>query len=240
MRRIIPFLLLALVAAPVLAQFSDGLAVRGVPLFLDYDPGTSYVFCKYTGANQDAWGAPLPAPKKIKTSGSSTTTTSFDTVTDDAFLGIDVGDWIQVTQSQAGSAQGVPMPRYVLTNADDDTITVNAAWNLSIQTTGYSYVFRKQSCGTGAENGWVNTRGVDLVRYSLAVDQIAAASVDVVVQCRDTSAVSTPVALVTKSYTAVGGDGILVSGMLYDQCRFGMKVTTDAGAQKVTVSLRGI
>jgi len=235
---LLALLLLQPVAPAALAQFDQTARVVPVPLAFDYDPGTSYVYCKYTGASSLPGGSAFVQTKKIKNAGSGTDAVA-NTAGQLPFADLSVGDWLEVRQP-AGTNLTTVLPRYVVTKTDGDNITVNLAWDLSTPTGGFPFTWRKLSCGTGAENGWLDVGQLELVRFSVAVDQLNAISADILVQCRDRDAVSTPVSMVAKSYTAVGGDGILVSAMLYDQCRLGMKVTGDSGAQKITANFRGI
>lgn len=201
------------------------------PLFYVRDvTAAAYEYCAMLGATNSALGpSRLVTGRTIETVGSSTTT-SASTASTAPFLGVDVGDELTVVLS------GLSTYRYVVTNADDDTVTVDTAWDLG--TDGVVFRWRDLTCGTGANDGLVPAgRRAQRVVFDIQVLTINATSIDFQVEGRNPGAGAgwTPVG--TATYTAVGGGAIVVNQLHFDQYRLGVKVTGDAGAQSVTAKV---
>jgi hypothetical protein len=128
------------------------------------------------------------------------------------------------------------------------TLTAAADW-----TGGFTWRFRKPTCGTGAENGWLSVANGYKVTIKWQATTINATSVGYTVECRDNY--DSDGAAVTvwpdpansastdqcKSGTittagATSRCSLVVQGG-WDQCRVGFKVNTDTGVQDVSAFL---
>ena len=116
----------------------------------DADSAT-HTYCKVVPPNGDPWrGQPASGPGKLKTVGLSTTVTSF-TAASSALAGVDVGD---VLTLNLGATR---VTRTVVTNADDDTITVDQTIDLATgYASGVAYTYQAQECGTDSDAGWIS------------------------------------------------------------------------------------
>jgi hypothetical protein len=99
---------------------------------------------------------------RLVTVGSSTTVSSL-AATANALLPVDINDLIQV-QDTAGNQRLLQ----VVTNADNDTITVDQAVRLG--TTGVSYKFWKLVNLNGARSGWFGVDGA--TQFSVFIDVV--------------------------------------------------------------------
>lgn len=232
MNRVIAIALAALLllpAVPTAAQ-SNLNASTSKALFYTRDiTAAAYEYCIMAGAGGHALGKDIEVTRPIVTSGSSTTTTS-KVASQAPFLGIDVNDEISVA-----NVDGERAYREVITNADDDTITVDTAWNLG--STGVGFWWRDNVCGNAATNGIITVAGRETVTFDIQVITLNATSIDVQVEGRNQGAGTGWTPLVTASYTATGGGAIVVNRLGYQQLRLGVKVTGDAGAQSVTAKV---
>ena len=164
---------------------------------------------------------------KVETSGLSATLTGVDAAAD-AFLDVDAGDelWIINTDSNI-NAQDHNIYRVVLTNADDDTVTLGGDpvgdVELDDRAEGYTYFWRDRHCGQGQDDGWFQTMGAAVVTASVNMEAHGSGgNIDFALECRNKGAESIPVpavqqldqsAAVVFSMTVTGG---------YDECRVTM------------------
>lgn len=184
--------------------------------------GTSYTYCKFLGNGGDPFGGPIPGTGRIETDGSSTTVTG-ETDADDPFAPITAGDLIVLTYG------GVTYTRRVATKTDADEITVDAA----LDTTGAAWGWYKASCGTAATDGWLDASGMWAGTFVVDVATINATSVDYSVECRvESSVVQLQAASITTATSA--GYTIPASQGVWRDCRLGLKLTADGGAQSVS------
>lgn len=239
-------LLVALALAPM-ALASDSREVS-INLLYDLDSET-FVYCASLGRAGNAGGAgavsqgtsrgdDYQAPFKIKTTGSSTTTVS-NTASQGAFANINVGDILVVIQA------GRRLERVVLTNADDDTVVVDEAWDLS---DGTHFYWREVLCDDGtSQKTAIPVADMDHFTLLAQAAQSDAASVDVNFECRFQNG---PWLIVeTKNITAYGnGTANYLRRDFFNEnfeaCRVGLKLTTDtsdAGAaiERINVWLKG-
>lgn len=228
-------------AVPASAQKSIS-----VPLFSNYNlASTSYISCATTGDADDVWGAWRQVSRKITTSGSSTTVTSYVSGSS-AFANVSVGDELLITIGSTGllasgsavtTTPGAETRRYVTAKASADSITVNAAVDLSA---GYNFYYRKLVCSTAATSGWFGVQGMKSVGWHFQVSTINATSIDMKVECRVQGSVDVIVTAWDENYTGAGSHSASISGDLhYDACRMMMKVNTDTGDQAVTGYVTG-
>lgn len=215
--------------APAQAQLT---ASTSKALFYTRDvSAAAYEYCIMAGLGGGALARDIPVTRPIETSGSSTTTVA-STASSKPFLGIDVGDEISVASE---GSNDVRLYREVITNADDDTITVDTAWDLG--TTGVNFFWRDLTCGTAVTNGIISTSGRETVTFDIQVITLAATSIDFIVEGRLQGAGTGWTPLTTAVYTAVGGGAIVVNRLGYQQLRLGVKVTGDVGTQSVTAKV---
>jgi hypothetical protein len=232
MRRLL-FIPAVLLATSVSAQDT-----RKAYLNLNYDlDATDYTYCVATGNDGSPWSAPIPGLGRAETSGSSVTVTGV-TGSADSFGPVSTGDIIYFQ-----TAGGAAIIRYVASNADDDTITVNAAVDLDV-TGGYAFSWLKVTCGTGATNGWIDIAGWERKKISLEITQmVATGGVDFKFECRDNTTVSTAHQVYPGESSDCGTNGTLTSGVCnvatsttgtwdlvftpeeqWDACRVGIKI----------------
>lgn len=223
--------------APVTPSLSQNTPqqTRRQTLVYNHNPGAAYEYCRMTGQSNAVFDVAYEGRIKITTNGSSTTTSAL-VASSAPFLGIDVGDELIV--NLADSASGKVERRSVVTNADDDTVTVNAAWTLSPDaTTGRTFRYKLLACGTGADDGAIGTDGYKVVRFDVQWTTKAAASLEILVQGRDRSGTTAWSDLATDVLGAVGTKTIQVNQLVYEQMRIGIKVSGDSGDQAVTIKV---
>lgn len=237
MRKWILAALLALLASPAAAQ------TRSTNFSYLYDlDASSLTYCVLTGVGGDPWGAWLPGPGTIETSGSSTTITGVDTDAD-VFEFVDVGDAIYVALPN-----GTTYTLNVVTNADADTITVDTAVNLDIDG-GYVWSWKDLTCGTAATNGWISVADAASVIMTIQFDQGDLDTLDVAWECKGGGMGAGPIR-VYPGPSSDCGDGTLSTDVCqytegqamaaqievndFSACRIGMKYgssdASDAGA----------
>jgi len=102
------------------------------------------------------------------------------TASEDAFLNVDVGDEIIFHYNDGALDGSDTRPRrVVVTNADDDTITVNDPdLDMDEDTSGYAYVWRDRVCSQSDEEGWVPTLGALQVTALVNVERFDVDSED--------------------------------------------------------------
>lgn len=237
--------LLYCAAAPLLWGAEDATALYMYKYDVDSD---SVAYCRLVGQQGSPFGGSNSGAGRIKTSGSSTTISS-NTALDYSFAGVDVGDLISIQTSPGATAL-----RTVVTNADDDTITVDTAINL---TSGVAYRYWESQCGTGATDGWIDLSGYTNRNITIQYEQgDLATSLDIQVQCKLNFPGSEPVQVFPSctvgscgTYQAYATPGIasrtsVEIGTPFGACRVGFKRTgadtSDAGAniEQVTIGLQ--
>lgn len=242
MRRAVLALSLLLMAPA--ARAAD--VVLSVPLFAGYDlDSTSLVYCNSVG-DGGVLSAPRVMKEKVKTSGSSTTVTS-NTASAGAFTLVAVGDllWFPRTeQVPLANGSAVGAWRYVTARASADSITVNAAIDLS---SGYGFGWRDVTCGTADTSGEVPVSGFDAINFVGQIDQISVTGgIDYVVECRPDGPAarwSTVIGPTNKTAVWAGGN---VAYEPWAFCRVGFKIgsaddgsDTGADAEKVGAYFTG-
>lgn len=206
----------------------------------NYDvASTSFIYCSTTDYVQGLG--------RIATSGSATAVTGTNTT----FLKLVAGDEIFVQRPAfAGSPNLVTDRRVVQTTPTSNTaLTITAVANW---TGGFAWRYRKVSCGTGAEDGWITTgeAKVDVEWYAATVN---ATSVSFQVQCRNTGDSWRPANTVypdpDNSASTVpcrrgsaldANDGAVcrvIGAGIYSECRCGIQVNTDTGVQDISCGL---
>lgn len=232
---------LMLMAAPSWAQ-----ATKQAMFSKAYDlDSASYIFCNVTGQLGDPWGPPIPGLSPIATSGPSTTVVEV-TASSLPFANLGVGDIIFTTDSTGAAAI-----RAITAKASGASITVDSAINLGTST---PFSWKKLTCGTTAESGWISVQGWLYKKVSVHLNQMDATSIDIKWECRDRTIDTQPEYVYPGSSTASGvcPGGTSASGACnytaasiatrtsvevdvpYDQCRVGMKINTDDGLDTTT------
>lgn len=169
------------------------------------------------------------AEKMVKTSGASTTVTSY-TAASAALAPVDIADEIAVYRD------GATDNRIVVTNADDDTITVgsNVDW-----TTGRAYHYRKFRSGTAATDGWVTKDPHDSLTIQIIITTIGATSIEYRIEGRMRGFPEAPVILVaevTKTTTDTPFAATHIINEEVDEIRVGFK-QTGAGTNSVSAAV---
>lgn len=222
---------LLLLFLPALASAQD---MRKAAFVTDYDlDSASYIYCVTTGRDADPYGPPRQGQTAIETSGSSTTVTAVTAGTN-PFALLAVGDVILVQ-----TAPGTTATRYITAKASADSITVNTAVNLDIDG-GYSFTWFQVTCGTAATSGWIDVAPYSIVTVTWQIDQMNAASIDVLAEGEVLGRGSGPVQFFppsptgtgvceTGNFTAVRTCHIQISDSGFDRVRIGFRVNTDDG-----------
>jgi len=233
MKRLLLFLAL-LLPLPVLGQ-----EIRSAPLLNGYDvTSTSYIYTAYLGQNNSPFGAPNTGRGRIKTAGSSTTVTE-NVAGELPFTSIAIGDLL-IFVLPADVASGTKTYVSVTAKASGASITVSTAVDL---TGGVSFSYYKAQRGTAATDGWIGVGQDPKKSWSWEIVSIAAASIEVIIQCKDDylGAPLVPVYPPVSSETDECYTGSFSAAKVckfstvlpYGACRFGLKVTTDGGVQNV-------
>jgi hypothetical protein len=247
----------ALVAALALTgSLAQAQEVRKATLFYQFDVDSGTVtYPLYTGQGNSPWNADNQGDAPISTVGSSTTVTA-TTANSLPFATLVVGDLINVTVGSTAST------RLITAKASGDSVTVNAAIDLSAQATGYAFRWRKSVGGTAATSGWFDVAPLQSYTISVQYDQGDLDALGIRWECRATSLDTQPVYVHPGAAGSCGG-GTLASGFCtfataganqglavviagnWDSCRVGLKFvttdTSDAGAavEKVTATIVG-
>lgn len=226
----------------LLASVVGAQDLRTAYLFMNFDvTDTSFIYCRFDGQGGTPFGAAIQGPGRAVTVGSSITVTEF-VIGSNPFAPIVAGDMMLFTLAQPA----VPVYRLVTAKASNASITVNGVIDL---TGGFSWTYYKRSCGTGAESGWVGvTPDSGKKLFSYTITTIAATSIESQVQCREDLLNQLPQAI----YPPAGGTGACGTGSAtaavscsvgdvwpWSQCRFGFKVTGDAGVQNISAKYIG-
>lgn len=222
MKNLIATLILALIAAPVAPQgFSADRAVLAAVYDLD---SASYIYCATRGINgttTDRNKNPPQGAHLIDAAAGSTTVTSDGSRS--SFNNVLVGDILFINRA------GVTLERVVMTKADANSITVNAALNAAA-TVDATFTFRTLSCGTTDTSGAFPVQGFHSFTIQVILAQENSASTDYQVECRNFgpgmawSIVNGP-----NNDTGVFND-IFATDLGFSECRVGAKVNTDDGA----------
>jgi hypothetical protein len=252
MKRLLCIVALLALAAPASAQvFGKTVAVPLMSL-RDSDSVT-FEYCVTTGVSGRALDSYRRQPIKIKTVGSSTTV-SAQTAGTKPFLFLSEGDEITVNVPGTSPATeatdqvvGTGTTRVITVRTDDDTVTVNSAIDLSIPAGGFGFLWRKLQCGTAATDGWVQTRGMRDVSFSVHVDQInTTTGVTIQAECENVGATSSPISLWAQTYTTATDDLVEFVDLQCDRMRVGVKMTstddgvdTGAAAEQISFYMRG-
>lgn len=241
LRKLLSTLAALLVASAVYAQQDT------IPLASAYDlTGTSYTYCVTLGSDGTVWGSQRQINVPVTTSGSSTTVAAV-TASSGPFSFVGVGDVLYFNVSGATPGGTVTPPgmttRTVTAKASADSITVDAAIDLSVATTvggtaGVPFSFRKLSCGTAATSGWIPTLGIKSWTISYEITTMNAASYDVEIECRPDQRIFTyGILLGPYNYVAAGTAKLYTSEVPCAYIRLGQKLTTDSGVQSIQANL---
>jgi len=203
-------ILAAVLAIPAFSQ--QEMQAANFTYIYDVDSATA-TYCNLTGMDGDPYGPWIPGKGTIETSGSSTTITGV-VAADDVFEPVGVGDAIQVVVGRT------TYYLTVVTNADNDTITVNTAVDLSA---GYVWSWKNLTCGTAVTNGWVTVAGYDTI--TMGVHYVAGDldTLDVFWECR-TGALGAQPQRVYPGVSSDCGDGTL-SGTVCKMSTAGQDLT---------------
>ena len=175
----------------------------------------------------------------IETSGASNTVSGVNS-DEDAFLRVDVGDEIRI-YNQDSDINGLDpvLYRVVVTNADDDTITVNDPdLDLDDDANGYRYEWRERVCSQSENEGWVDVAGAEQVTALIRVDRFDVDSEDGIqlqLQCKGDGADPIIQNVTTTDVTAVGTYPLTTTNT-YSACRVNMLLdsfdsSSDTGAE---------
>jgi hypothetical protein len=227
----------------------------GVPLVSLYDlDATSYTYCRTLGVNGDVFGAWKQGPSKVVTSGSSTTVTSVTAGGSGAFNGVAAGDEIRII-----SSTGTITSRVVTARASADSITIDAAVDLTTPAAGTQFWYRTLECGTETISGWFSTSPYQDLKITWEMNQVSLTSgyIDFRVECRDFGVDNQPVQVWGVGASGYPAAGFVTAGILlgrkaiyipesWYECRVGSIIVgtddgadTGANAEKITIKVSG-
>lgn len=237
---------LAALGSVMLWTMSDAFAVGDRQTYAQaYDlDSTSFTACSTTEL--------APGRGRVTNASSSTTITTVSSVS--GFLGLVAGDEVFVDLSLPADASRAWTRRVVATTpTTGSTLVLTVAIDLSANgTAGYAWQFRKVSCGTGAEDGWLLTARSTWTEVSWQVDQLnVTGGIDVRVQCRDSGLAAYTVypdpansasanECLKGNFTAVNACRLIVTGH-WGECRIQWKIGAaddggDTGADAESLS----
>lgn len=179
----------------------------------------------------------------IETAGSSTTTT--EVADTDPFAPLAAGDIIIASKAES------VLVRAVVTKTSASSVVVSSAWDLSAD---YKAKARKLTCGTTANDGWLDVGNYDTWAILFNIQQVnVTGGIDVQVQCRTGNLNAQPVQVfptcttgscdTVQNYSGAAGlaSTTLVVGTQFpfSQCRVGTLIhTADDGADTTTAAER--
>lgn len=209
----------------------------------DADDATAF-YCRTIGnKGNNAGGSSRggdygPYQHKVKTSGSDTTVVS-NTALSGALAPLNVGDLIVFI------IDGVREEFVVLTNADDNTITINEAIDIS---DGSYYYYRKRECDDESTSGEFGVADLDNFQITVQVAQMGvdAGAVNVFIECRQAEG---PFMVIESAAITTGGvdtDNFLTrvfANESWHACRAGVSVDDDdagdAVVEQINIYLSG-
>lgn len=146
----------ALAVLALLLLASSGYAADAVKaaaaINIDVDSAT-VTFCRHVGQKGDPFGGSIAGPGRVETDGSDTQIESAGQGSE--FEELAVGDVMEFTLN------GAKALRTITSKADNNTVVVDSAIELSADLTGdgVSWRFWRRQCGTGATDGWFDIAG---------------------------------------------------------------------------------
>jgi hypothetical protein len=183
-------------AVPALAQ--DG-QHKAANFNYKYDVASATItYCTMSGVQGDPFETGISGPGQVSTVGATTTVDG--TVGQDAFRDVGIGDLFSVRLSNGNTEN-----RVVVTNADDDTITVDS----NITLPGNVWTYKRLACGTTVADGWISVAGYSIVQMGFQYDSGDVTLAAMTMECRSGALEAAPV----RVYPGVGsdcGDGTLV------------------------------
>lgn len=250
MRKLIPYLLCALLVTPLL--FAAEVQKTALMAYnYDVDSAT-LTYVRMVGTNGDPYGSAISGTGTIKTAGSSTTVTE-NVAGSNPFTNVGVGDVIDVAPTS--STHNVVT---VTARASAASITVDTAVDWSA---GYVWKWWDTQTGTTATDGWVSVSGASTVGITVQYDQGDLDALKVRFECKGDWPGAAPVILYPGDSSDCGG-GTLSAGFcefatagitsritvidtapVFSDCRVGLAFkttdTSDVGAnlEKVTIAI---
>ena len=244
MKKLIVVSLLALLALPAVAQ-----AQRAGNFTYKYDvASSSATYCAVLGRNGSSWLDPIVSSVPIETSGSSTTVSAVTAGTN-PFTNLVAGDVILVSRDN-----GARDVRVVTAKASADEVTVETAVDWSAE---FPFSWLNNSCGTGAEDGWISVDSFTTVQMTVQYDGGDLDTLDVQWFCRESALGSNPVRVypgtdsdcgdgtlsgVLCTYSSPGAvTTVKINSNVFSECRIGLKYgSTDGGTREsVTATVSG-
>ncbi|NIN66108.1 MAG: hypothetical protein GTO63_15720 [Anaerolineae bacterium] len=212
--------------------------------------GATTTYCATWGQDESVFGNFYPGPGRVETTGGAQTTVTGVDAAQDVFLDVGVGDLVQF-QFRNGNVEH----RVVVTNADNDTITVDTAIDLDVAT-GVNWGYKNLDCGTAATDGWAGVSGFSVVSMTMQYDAGDMTDLDVVWECKEGGIGAEPVQVYPGPASdcgfgtlatdvcqfAAAGDrlSVVITDNVFGFCRVGLAVTTDGGTRdEVTVIISG-
>lgn len=221
-------LLLAVLAAllPLVSSAQGPSQAQGFVLWAWDLTETSYTYCVMGGQGGHPFATPLVNYAAIKTTGSSTSVTEAVAGTN-PFTYLAVGDMLLVRRD----------PNYfdrvvIVTRTDAANVVVSSAVDWSA---GYPFSWLDRTCGTAATNGWFPVGTFTTITAQTEWVTKNATSLEMQTECA--MGEGSPVISETYSFTAAGNHAHTITAGVYDRCRVGLKLTTDAGVQLVNAHL---
>lgn len=235
-------LILALFAFPAFGAGREQLLLNAI---YDLD-ATDPTYCVTTGVGGQVRSGAIPVDQLVTTSGSSTTVAVVAS-TADPFLNVAVGDILIFPRTYSATTGGIintREERVVTARASADSITVNAAIELPVAGTTFSY--REPSCGTAATSGWVPVQNLSDVTFTINIAQLSVGSggVAVTVECRNLGVgAGANTIFAPTAYTTTGVRSFIIVEP-WSECRVGIELSgaddgsdTGADAEQITIQM---
>jgi hypothetical protein len=195
-------LMLLLLVLPTASWAQDTGQHKSANFLYKYDVASDTItYGALAGQQGDPYATAYDGPGAVETVGSNTTVTGVNAA-DDVFLVVDPGDVIFI-RFQNGTVED----RVVVTNADDDTITVDTAIDLDVDG-GYRWSYKKLATGTGETDGWISVAGYSIVQFGVQYDAGDVTALAATFECKSAALGAKPI----RVYPGVNsdcGDGTL-------------------------------
>lgn len=169
-----------------------------------------------------------PQVLKVTTSGSSTTISSY-TASSSALANVNIGDILGFNLS------GDMLERAVVTNADDNTVTVSRA--ITLPTAGTTFFWKRLYYGPEDEDGWFSVDNTRVLSVTFAIAQLnGTGGINRVLQCQQRGAGWVINELMNSNTATVGVTTYDYTMYAFDRCRVGLQWgTNDDGTDTTTL-----
>ena len=205
----------------------------------DLTSTAALVYPVFIGRNGEPLGEFLnPQTARVATSGSSTTVAAVTSGTE-PFANVAVGDLLIF------QLRGQNLERKVTARADADSITVDTAIDLTVAASGpfqngYGFLYKTFADEVDATATWIPVHGFDAgFQINVQVVTFNATGILANVECRQEGGGAGTTIVATKTFAAVGTWDVFVE-LPFHECRLGLQLDTDGGAQSISAQFMGL